>query len=260
MTANDATNVQVTLTSPSGVPYGAATSASVASVGGPFAWSTSKMWRLEVGPTIIRQKGAAPVVNPGTVAEHGDWKIQVSGIRKGAELHAYVARTDPNLGAHTEAKRSYFVDPRWERRRGAAAGCTRVNGEFDKTGSLIHRHGTLNGIATAQDASVHVAGGFMLFDGRKSPYASAGPARGGPLPQRIGPDFALPCDESYALEGIRAGGTRTGVVFRLIGTSTGAPQLARYVARTGVMLPPVTHPPANRGEMEERGGGDLEPP
>jgi hypothetical protein len=258
MTAADATNVKVTLTSPSGVAYGPPTATSVASVGGPQVWSTSKMWRLEVGPTIARQKGAPPIVNPSAVAEHGDWKIKVTGIRKGTEMHAYVARTDPNLGARTGAKRSYFVDPSWERRQAASANCTRVNGEFDKTGSLIHRHGTLNGIATAQDSAVHVAGGFILSNGRKSQYASAGPARSGPLPLRVGPDFALPCDESYALEGIRAGGTRTGVVFRLIGTSAAAPQLARHLAR--LTLPTATHIPGNRGEMEERGGGDIEPP
>lgn len=263
MAAADAANVIVTLTSPSGVSYGPPTATSVASVGGPQVWSTSKMWRLEVGPTIARQKNAPPTVNPGAVAEHGDWKIKVTGIRKGAEMHAYVARTDPNLGARTGAKRSYFVDPSWERTRAASAGCTHVGGEFDKTGSLVHRHGTLNGIATRQESAVHVAGGLNLIDGRKSRYASAGPARRGPLPRRVGPDFALPCDETFALEGIRAGGTRSGVVFRLIGTSTAAPQLARHVAKSvvlGTQLPAATHIPGNNKGKEERGGGDMEPP
>ena len=57
--------------------------------------------------------------------------------------------------------------------------CTYIDGEFDKRGSLIHRYGTLNGIATADVSSVHVAGGYILANGRKSPYSSAGPARGG---------------------------------------------------------------------------------
>jgi hypothetical protein len=262
MDATQAAGVKVKLHSPSGVSYGLTTPTSVASVGGPIPWSTSKMWRLEVGPTIIRQKGAPTPVNPGDVAEHGDWKITVTGIRKGATMHAYVARTDPNLGARTDAKRSYFVDPKWERRHGASARCVRVAGEFDKTDSLIHRHGTLNGIATALNPSVHVAGGFILSNGRKSQYASAGPARSGPLPLRVGPDYALPCDESFALEGIRAGGTRSGVVFRLIGTSTAAPQLARHVTRltVGKPLPTPSHPPPTIGEKEGRGRGDLEPP
>ena len=178
-------------------------------------------------------------------------------------MYAYVARTDPNLGVRTGARRSYFVDPNWERTRAASANCTRVNGEFDKTDSLIHRHGTLNGIATAENYSVHVAGGFILSNGRKSPYSSAGPARAGALPLRVGPDYLLPCDENCALEGIRAGGNRTGAVFRLIGTSAAAPQLARQVAKLtvpGSQFPPATNIPPTRGEIEERGGGNIEPP
>ena len=46
---------------------------------------------------------------------------------------------DPNMDVRTGAKRSYFVDPEWERTRSAAASCTYADGEFDKAGSLIHR-------------------------------------------------------------------------------------------------------------------------
>jgi hypothetical protein len=121
---------------------------------------------------------------------------------------------------------------------------------------LIHRYGTLNGIATAVDTSVHVAGGDVILGGRKAAYSSAGPARGGSL--RIGPDFVLPCDESYALEGIRAGGTRSGGVFRLIGTSAAAPQLARRIANPPI--PPAHDVPYPLKEKYKRGGGDIDPP
>jgi hypothetical protein len=162
------------------------------------------------------------------------------------------------MGVTTGAKRSFFVDPIWERTRSAAASCTFVNGEFDNTGSLVSRFGTLNGIATAEDDSVHVAGGYILLDGRKSTYSSAGPSRDYPTTPRRGPDYVLPCDESYALEGIRAGGTRSGSVFRLIGTSVAAPQLARQFAQPTYPQPTnfSTAPP----EPEKRGLGDLEPP
>ena len=76
-----------------------------------------------------------------------------------------------------------------------------------------------------------------------------------PLAQSVGADFVLPCDESYALEGIRAGGNRTGVVFRLTGTSAAAPQLARRVAN-----PPLPAPTNVPNSPEERGAGNLEPP
>jgi hypothetical protein len=252
----DASRAMVTLTTPSGVttfkptppppnggPY------QQAGVDLPIVRGDNKMWRLQVEPTIA-----------GTnTAEHGDWTIEVTGIGTNAHVHAYVARSDPNMGVRTGAKRSNFVDPEWERTRSAEASCKYVNGEFDKTGSLVHRFGTLNGIATASDASVHVAGGYILSNGRKSPYSSAGPARSGVLtPRRLGPDYALPCDESYALQGIRAGANRSGGVFRLTGTSAAAPQLARYVA--GGAIPPAANRPTTPDETYKRGAGNLEPP
>jgi hypothetical protein len=105
---------------------------------------------------------------------------------------------------------------------------------------------------------VHVAGGYILSKPtRKSPYSSAGRARTGPLAQRIGPDYALFCDESYALSGVRAGGNRSGIVFRLIGTSAATPQLARLVADGP--LSAAHDVPANPPD-EKRGYGDLDPP
>ncbi len=211
------------------------------------------MWRLHVKPTIA---------SAGLVAEHGDWTISVTGIphhhHDHVDVHAYIARSDPNMGVRTGAKLSHFVDPGWEQTRSALAGCILVNGEFDKSGSLIHRLGTLNGIATAYEAYVHVAGGYVILDRRKSRYSSAGPARHGPLPLRIGPDYVLPCDESYALQGIRAGSTRSGSVFRLKGTSTAAPQLARHVADHPI--PPAHNIPGSQIEKNKRGGGNLDPP
>jgi hypothetical protein len=225
---------------PSGIPLPAHTG-----VYAPVVKGSHTMWLLAVEPTRA-------------LAEHGDWKINVSGIPQNAEIHAYVARSDPNMGVRTGAKLSYFVDPEWEITRSAEASCRYNDGEFNKTGSLIHRGGTLNGIATALDPSVHVAGGFIIANGRKSSYSSAGPARSGPIPQRLGPDNALPCDESYALRGIRAGGNRSGEVFRLVGTSAAAPQLARHIADPPI--PPATNVTTQPEETAKRGAGNIEPP
>jgi hypothetical protein len=236
-----ATGVKVTLTPPGGGAVRTITSQ---------VWGNSTIWLLDVGPTMP---------NPNATPEpSGDYVIKVSGIAPAAEVNAYVARTDPNLGVRTHSKRSYFVDPAWEQTHSASADCTYVDGEFDNTGSLISRYGTLNGIATALDPSIHVAGGDMLFDGRKAPYASAGPARGNPMTRRVGPDFALFCDESYALKGVRAGGTRSGIVFRMIGTSTASPQLARRIAEPTTLG--ATNPPATLQEREQRGAGNIAPP
>jgi hypothetical protein len=256
MKKNDASGVIVTLKSPSGLtststtgPIPPPTGIPVPSFTGAYAplpWGNNTVWLLAVEPTIAAG---------GFVPEHGDWTIRVDGVGVNAEVHAYVARSDPNMDVRSGARRSYFVDPEWERTRSAAAGCTLNDGEFDKAGSLIHRNGTLNGIATASVPSVHVAGGYILSNGRKSSYSSAGPARSGP---RAGPDFVLPCDESYALGGIRAGGNRSGAVFRLTGTSVAAPQLARYVA--GPPIPPAHDVPTSPPEIGKRGGGDVDPP
>lgn len=262
MRKNHANGVVVTLTSPSGLVSKSTTGPippppgspfpSFTGVSAPLAWGNDTMWLLAVEPTIAAS---------GFVPEHGDWTIRVDGVGVHAQVHAYVARSDPNMGVHTGARHSNFVDHNWELNHSAAAACTYADGEFDNTGSLIHRLGTLNGIATAKDASVHVAGGYIISNGRKSSYSSAGPARHGP---RVGPDLVLPCDESCALVGIRAGGNRSGSVFRLIGTSTAAPQLGRQVAKwvSGWPVPPPTNVPSPSDivEIEKRGGGDLEPP
>jgi hypothetical protein len=260
-----AQTVNVTLTSPSGVVYnptpppfpppppGNPPPFVPAGLDTPIAGgSNSTMWRLQVEATV-----AAPNI---PAAEHGDYTIRMSNLPHRAVVDAYIARSDPNMGVVNGAKLSHFVDPKWEQTRAAEASCEYVDGEFDNHGSLVSRFGTLNGIATDTNARIRVAGGDMLMDGRKSPYASAGPARGDPSTRRWGPDYALFCDESYALEGVRAGGNRSGVVFRLIGTSAAAPQLARLVADSAPLNPTDVPSPNDVQEVEKRGRGDLAPP
>ena len=241
-TAN-AGGVSVSLSSPTGA---------ICPVDPPIAWSaTSTLWRLEVQPTITTLGAAA--------AEHGDYEIRIAGVGAGAEAHAYVARTDPNMGVRTGARASHFVDAEWQRIRSAAASHTLVDGEFDNSGSRVSRLGTLNGLGTGDVKRLHVAGGYMFARKRGSPYASAGPARSGPPALRKGPDFALPCDESRALSGVRGGGNRSGSVFRLIGTSAAAPQLARHVVN-GPMPLPDSPPLPNSNDEAKRGAGNLRPP
>jgi hypothetical protein len=256
-------NISVTLTSPSGYQSSSSSVVSttlptpggtIPQLIGPVVWGNDRMWLLEVGPTVAK---------PGVYAnEHGDWKIKVSSVDPGVQIDAYVARTDPNMGVTTGAKRSFFIDSVWEHSQSATASSTFVDGEFDNTGSLVSRFGTLNGIATGYDSAVHVAGGYVLLDGHRSSYSSAGPSRRYPTTSpRVGPDYLLPCDESYALSGILAGGTRSGSVFRLIGTSNAAPELARlFIKYIGAALPAPTHVPTTLPEREKRGAGDLPPP
>ena len=194
------------------------------------------------------------------MAEHGDYTITVAGVCKNALVHAYVARSDPNMDVSTGAQLSYFVDPDWELTRSAEANCTYSDGEFDNAGSLVSRYGTLNGIATADAPKVHVAGGYILANGCKSRYSSAGPARGVPRKRREGPDDVMFCDELYALQGVLAGGNRSGAVFRLIGTSAAAPQLARWFAGVGPPPPTDVPAPTDVEGIRQRGGGDVAAP
>ncbi len=99
--------VIVTLTSPSGAsftsiagpipPPPGVSLPSYTGVYAPVVSGSQMMWVLAVDSTLAR-------------AEHGDWKIEVSGIPPNAQVHAYVARSDPNMGVRTGAKLSYFVD------------------------------------------------------------------------------------------------------------------------------------------------------
>jgi hypothetical protein len=108
-----------------------------------------------------------------------------------------------------------------------------------------------------------VAGGWILQNGRKATYSSEGPARGAPpgVPApRPGPDWALPTDETPILTGVPGAGNRSGASFRMVGTSSAAPQLARLVANRAVLaIPPGTHPPGGLS-APGHGAGNLPPP
>lgn len=213
-------------------------------------------WTLRIPPT------RATPGNPQQQQPHGAWTVTVSGVPINTPVHAYLARTEPNLGARTGAKASRFVDPDWERTRGAAAAHRYRNGAFDNAGSLVSRRGTLNGMATDWHPQILVAGGWVLGNGGKASYSSEGPARATPATPyppgpRPGPDYALPTDETRIHTGVPGAGTRAGASFRLVGTSSAAPQLARHLANGA--LPPATSqpvPPSPPGH----GAGNLAPP
>ena len=103
--------------------------------------------------------------------------------------------------------------------------------------------------ATVQDAVV-VAGYQRNFsadrkDGTHAKYSSAGQSSGaGPGPRGRRPTTSVPTDESALLPGIRAAGSRSGVTFRLVGTSAGAPQQARALLAAAPPAPPA---PGQRG-------------
>jgi hypothetical protein len=206
--------------------------------------------------------GTKPSVLEPEPAPHGTWTIEVSGVPVGHQIHAYLSRTNANLGMRTGAKASYFFDPVWEQTEASGAAHRLSDGVFDDTGSRVSRTGTLNGIATGKHGQIHVAGGYVLRRGRKASYSSRGPAR---LPSpRLGPDWALPTDEAPAHLGVRGAGTRGGATFRLIGTSSAVPQLARHIANgyivNATQPPGVVPQPPGGPDPTGHGYGNLPPP
>jgi hypothetical protein len=105
-------NVKVTLTSPSGLKHFVSTPPPnpppppgspipQAGLDVPLVRGNDTMWRLQVEPTIIPPD---PTTNIAT-AEHGDWTIKVTGIGAGANVHAYVARSDPTWACARRQRR-----------------------------------------------------------------------------------------------------------------------------------------------------------
>jgi hypothetical protein len=156
----------------------------------------------------------------------------------GGTARAYIARNDLDLNAVLRGRQSTFVDPldspAPELREpyddpGHNPDDTLLFGNA-RQGAILRRRGTMNAIACGPKPEV-VAGHCRNFsdlgpDRTHAPYSSAGPGL-----NDVGrtPFTSYPTDESEVLRGVRAAGSRSGSVYRLVGTSTAAPQLARLL-------------------------------
>jgi hypothetical protein len=96
---------------------------------------------------------------------------------------------------------------------------------------LIRRSGTFNSIASG--AKTLSVGGVRLSDGSWAHYSPRKPDPDATRPTRPGvvkvPDTEAYSDENPILVGVKAAGTRSGGVVRLVGTSDAAPQVTRRV-------------------------------
>lgn len=154
---------------------------------------------------------AAPVGDPGPLAEAGLWEIEVRiepatngrdvGAGESIEFDAWVERDDPgDLGIGAQPR---FV-------------------ELDDDDQA----NTLSSIATGEHTVV--VGGYRIADGRPVDYASrpAPAARGRPLP------FVLAaCEEDAQDPDIRAAAVRSTETHRMNGTSVAAPVVARRLSK-----------------------------
>jgi hypothetical protein len=173
---------------------------------------------------------------PGGVAMHGDWRVEVkAGAANLGCVHAYIAVNEKRMAGKLRGRQSYFVDntPRYLQEP-----------KDDPTSGpgYVRRRGTINGIACGTKPLV-MAGYTRQFsdlpDGPHADYSSAGMSAD-TLRGRC-PTAAFPTDESHTLRGIRAAGTRSGSTFRLVGTSSAAPQRARAILAGTAAPAPAGH-------------------
>jgi hypothetical protein len=174
---------------------------------------------LSIAPTS--QLSAAPQTAPS-----GTWRIEVRNNGRAIKIDAWVQRGDTPPGYPLFGRQSRFDDPRYV--RFDLAGRPE---EIDVGPSSIKRYGTLNALATGRRAIV--IGGYRRSDYKASRYSGAGPVIDPPSiggPWRDGPDATAVSDDTPALYGILAAGTRTGSVCAMNGSSVAAPQITRLIA------------------------------
>jgi hypothetical protein len=170
------------------------------------------------------------------IAPAGIWEIEVRNVGPDALIDAWIQRDDKAYAYPTGGRQSYFDDPRYVR--------------FDESGreaqvdnaSYVKRAGSINSLATGRNTVV--VGGyrrkqalstyFAPFVPAYAPakYSSSGPIvrpAAGP-PHRTGPDAMAISDSSPMNDGRLAGGTRSGSVGSMWGTSVAAPQVTRWIA------------------------------
>jgi hypothetical protein len=173
---------------------------------------------------LITLNPTAPVgTSDGTLARPapaGVWKISLENISLERDecIDAWVQRGDTRFGFPVFGRQSFLEDPEYE--------AVKENGEVpndDRAASQVKRKGTMNALATG--SSVVVIGGFRRSDLKPADYSGEGPAV-----HREGPDALALSDDSAALRGRLAAGTRSGSVAILDGTSVAAPQIARALA------------------------------
>lgn len=212
----------------------------------PFTWGKSGTWNASNGKplcALIYPKSVALGAN-GTcaliavsptfsfdkstsTAPSGVWEIKITNTRAGkVTVDAYVERDDQIIGVQTGARQSHFEDQWYD-----TSGNPDAFVDHPDNPSLIRRSGSFNSIATgAKTVSV---GGVRVAGPMWAKYSPRKPDPDASRPERPGvvkmPATQAYSDENPVLLGLKAAGTRSGGVARLVGTSDAAPQITRKV-------------------------------
>ena len=186
---------------------------------------------IAIAPTARASTDAAPALAPPPkLATPGRWRVTIKTVSKDICLkgvaHAYLARSDPNMGRPLHGRSGYLDSPDYGDKCGAFP-TDQLNPDPPGMGAAeVFARGCLNGAGTGTDSLV--ASGFRLRDQLPAPYSSGGGTRG----PRAGPNWAYPTEECRVLAGLLGRGNRSGVMMRFSGTSIAAPQLVRELAAT----------------------------
>jgi hypothetical protein len=160
-----------------------------------------------------------------TTAPNGAWEVTITNTRAGpVTFDAYIERDDVAIGQHTGARQSRFQD-KWYDKSGNPGSFV----DHPDNPSPIRRSGSFNSLSTGSK-TVNV-GGVRMTGSTWAHYSPRKPNPDSTRLQRPGvvivPDTVAYSDDNPALLGLRAAGTRSGAVVRLVGTSASAPQLTR---------------------------------
>lgn len=197
--------------------------------GGDWLWPTGNDVRFQANyydlagerPWIKLAMAPTEEMTPSPLtAPSGTWLIEIRNDGGALGVDAWVQRGDTPFGYPLWGRQSRFDDSDYVRfdRAGRAE-------QEDKGPSSVRRRGTLNALATGQYTTV--IGGFRHSDRTASEYSGSGPV----ATPRTGPDAAAIADDSVALHGILAAGTRSGSVVAMRGTSVAAPQVTRWISK-----------------------------
>lgn len=176
--------------------------------------------------------------------EHGIWQVEVAlQDRSPVEVGAWVERDDP-LPGQAGQPQSHLLSNRLDRG---------INGD-DRPDDTVKRHTTGNSLANGEHTIA--VGAYTAASRDVSDYSAAGPTKNIQR-AKIWPDYLAVGDESDALPGVLAAGTRSGILVRMNGTSVAAPQVARALLNAWISgrTPPPPPPPPPHSTAPRTGGG-----
>ncbi|OIQ26816.1 MAG: hypothetical protein BM562_16375 [Alphaproteobacteria bacterium MedPE-SWcel] len=155
----------------------------------------------------------------------GDWTVEVGlapGQSQPQDIELRILRNDVPSQINPVRQRSWFLDPKYSAFDEGGYPQT----ELETPGCAITRAGTLNALSGGRQ--IVTVGAAVGHRDQLSVYSSAGP--GGPLAEGAGVTLHACADETTALPGRRAAGSRGAAHVRLSGTSVAAPIVARQMA------------------------------